>query len=196
MKLVQKLMRHLGLRSIVVKKWRYEHNNYIDQMTYPNLLKQDFKAVKPNQKWAADITYIPTKTDGWCYLAIIMDLYSRKIIAHKLSRHMTTELVVNVLNQACETRTVKAGLILHTDLGSQYRSTALETALKQHAIGTLTVNVAIRMTILWWSHFMPASRRRRFTNGLTKTIMKPIWLNLVTLKDFIILGGSLVPMAI
>nr|WP_278752249.1 IS3 family transposase [Liquorilactobacillus nagelii] len=134
LKLVQKLMRHLGLRSIVVKKWRYEHNNYIDQMTYPNLLKQDFKAVKPNQKWAADITYIPTKTDGWCYLATIMDLYSRKIIAHKLSRHMTTELVVNVLNQACETRTVKAGLILHTDLGSQYRSIALETALKQHAI--------------------------------------------------------------
>ncbi|WP_415590671.1 hypothetical protein [Liquorilactobacillus ghanensis] len=74
-------MRHLGLRSIVVKKWRYDHNNYINQMAYPNLLKQDFKAVKPNQK----ITYIPTKTDGWCYLAIIMDLYSRKIIAHKLS---------------------------------------------------------------------------------------------------------------
>ncbi|MFT8727779.1 MAG: DDE-type integrase/transposase/recombinase [Liquorilactobacillus ghanensis] len=106
LKLVQKPKSPVNCRQEV----RYDHNNYIDQMIYPNLLKQDFKAVKPNQKRAADITYIPTKADGWCYLATIMDLYSRKIIAHKLSRYMTTELVVNVLNQACETRTVKDGL--------------------------------------------------------------------------------------
>lgn len=127
-------MRRLDLRSIIVKKWRYDHHNDIDQMIYPNLLKQDFKADRPDQKLAADMTYVLTKSDGWCYLATIMDLYSRKIIAHKLSRHMTTDLVVNVLDQACETRTIKTGLILHTDLGSQYRSDIFETALKQHGI--------------------------------------------------------------
>lgn len=129
LKLVQKLMRHLGLRSIVVKKWRYEHNNYMDQMTYPNLLKQDFKAVKPNQKWAADITYIPTKTDGWCYLATIMDLYSRKIIAHKLSRHMTTELVVNVLNRLNgrdSTSMTKAILELANQLGDNLKTLTVD----------------------------------------------------------------------
>lgn len=134
LKLVQKLMQCLGLRSIIVKKWHYDHHNDIDQMTYPNLLKQDFKADRPNQKWAVDMTYVLTKSDGWCYLATIMDFYSRKIIAHKLSRHMTTELIVNVLDQACETRAIKTGLILHTDLGSQYRSDAFEAALKQRGI--------------------------------------------------------------
>ena len=98
LELVQKLMQRFGLRSIIVKKWHYDHHNDIDQMIYPNLLKQDFKADRPNQKWAADMTYVLAKSYGWCYLATIMDLYSRKTIAHKRSRHMTTELVVNVLD--------------------------------------------------------------------------------------------------
>lgn len=134
LKLVQKLMRCLGLRSIINKKWRYAHNAKIDNGFYPNLLAQDFKARRANQKWAADITYVHTSKDGWCYLATIMDLYSRKIIAHKLSQQMTTQLVLDVLKQACSTRKISAGLILHTDLGTQYRSFEFEKKLKESQI--------------------------------------------------------------
>lgn len=134
LKLVQKLMRLLGLRSIVNQKWCYSHSSSVDQLLYPNLLNQDFSVSQTNQKWVADITYVHTTQDGWCYLATIMDLYSRKIIAHQLSRHMTTHLVLDVLEQACETRQPKKGLILHTDLGSQYRSFEFEKALQARKI--------------------------------------------------------------
>lgn len=83
LKLVQRLMNEMGLFSIVVKKWRATKNSAIDNRNFPNLLGQDFAAISPNQKWAADMTYIYTKRDGWCYLATIQDLYSRKIIAHQ-----------------------------------------------------------------------------------------------------------------
>ena len=134
LKLVQRLMNEMGLFSIVVKKWRATKNVAIDNRNFPNLLGQDFAAISPNQKWAADMTYIYTKRDGWCYLATIQDLYSRKIIAHQLSRVMTAELVTNVLKQACETRQLSTGLILHTDLGSQYRSQMFENELETNGI--------------------------------------------------------------
>lgn len=87
-----------------------------------NLLKQDFSTTSPKQKWAGDITYIHTAKDGWCYLASVMDLYTKKIIGYSFARSMTTELVERALNNAWEVQRPDAGLILHTDLGSQYTS--------------------------------------------------------------------------
>jgi putative transposase len=133
-KLVQRLMRQMELKSITLKKWHYQQANNIDEANYPNLLAQDFSTTAPNQKWCADITYVHTKADGWCYLSSIQDLYSRKIIAHKLSRHMTADLVLDTLKQAFETRKVTDQLIIHTDLGSQYRSTTFEELLRQRHI--------------------------------------------------------------
>ncbi|WPC22635.1 IS3 family transposase [Pediococcus inopinatus] len=133
-KLVQRLMRRMELKLITRKKWHYQQANDLDNFDYPNILSQDFSKTAPNQKWWADITYIHTKADGWCYLSSIQDLYSRKIIAHKLSRHMTANLVNDTLQQAFETRTITDKLIVHTDLGSQYRSTSFEELLTERGI--------------------------------------------------------------
>ncbi|WP_260289789.1 IS3 family transposase, partial [Pediococcus parvulus] len=133
-KLVQRLMRQMGLKSITRKKWHYQQTNDIDATDYSNILAQDFRTTSPNQKWCADITYIHTKANGWCYLSSIQDLYSRKIIAHKISRHMTADLVISTFQQAFETRKTTNNLIVHTDLGSQYRSAGFEQILAQHHI--------------------------------------------------------------
>ncbi|RID81396.1 IS3 family transposase, partial [Mesobacillus zeae] len=82
-----------------------------------NVLQQNFSTSKLNEKWVADITYIHTLRDGWCYLATVLDLYS---IGYSFSRSMTTELVLDALNNATSVQQPLPGLILHTDLGSQY----------------------------------------------------------------------------
>ncbi|MGJ5718951.1 DDE-type integrase/transposase/recombinase, partial [Staphylococcus equorum] len=68
------------------------------------------------------MTYIQTKQHGWCYLSSIIDLYSRKVIAHQFSKNMSSQLVIDTLNQAKTTRKISQNLIIHTDLGTQYLS--------------------------------------------------------------------------
>jgi transposase len=81
LKRVQRFMSSMGLRSIVVKKFR-PHSSKSSVVEKENLLNRDFKATSINQKWCTDITYIHTLKDGWTYLASVMDLYSRKIIGY------------------------------------------------------------------------------------------------------------------
>ncbi|WP_440964421.1 IS3 family transposase [Pediococcus pentosaceus] len=88
----------------------------------PNLLKQDFSTTGLNQKWTADMTYIQTKRNGWCYLSTIMDLHSQRIIGYSFSKKMDTDLVLKTLESAVKNRTITGDLIIHTDLGSQYTS--------------------------------------------------------------------------
>jgi len=87
-----------------------------------NLLEQDFSTNSINEKWVSDITYIHTVKDGWCYLASVLDLHSKKVIGYSFSRTMTTDLVIQALANAYDTQTPERGLIIHTDLGSQYTS--------------------------------------------------------------------------
>lgn len=86
-----------------------------------NLLKRNFTAEKPNEKWTSDITYIRVDR-GHVYLAVVVDLFSRKIIGWSLDSTMTNQLTIDALNMAIETRGVEPGLILHSDRGVQYRS--------------------------------------------------------------------------
>ncbi|MFS1240406.1 IS3 family transposase [Lactiplantibacillus plantarum] len=88
----------------------------------PTLLKQDFSTTSLSQKWTADMTYIQTKRNGWCYLSTIMDLHSRRIIGYSFSKKMDTDLVLKTLESAVKNRTITGDLIIHTDLGSQYTS--------------------------------------------------------------------------
>ncbi|WP_404282578.1 IS3 family transposase [Fructilactobacillus sanfranciscensis] len=88
----------------------------------PNLFKQDFSTTGLNQKWTADMNYIQTKRNGWCYLSTIMDLHSRRIIGYSFSKKMDTDLVLKALENAVKNRTITGDLIIHTDLGSQYTS--------------------------------------------------------------------------
>jgi transposase InsO family protein len=100
----------------------------------PNLLKQDFSATAPNQKWVVDFTFIAT-AEGWLYLAVVLDLYSRRVVGWSMSQTMDTALVEGALRMALRDRRPPAGLLHHSDQGSQYTSTAyrscLETALAQ-----------------------------------------------------------------
>lgn len=98
-----------------------------------NLLKQDFTATAPDQRWTSDITYI--KTDqGWLYLAAVMDLYSRAIVGWSMDKHMTVDLVVTALNMALKNRKLTAELTLHSDRGSQYCAHLYQQLLSEHKI--------------------------------------------------------------
>lgn len=122
-------MRRQNLRSITVKKFKAGRPTKKILKTYKNLLNQDFSTIVLNQKWVADITYIYTISDGWCYLSTIMDLYSRKIIGYHFDQTMQASIVIKALNDALSKRKIEKGLVLHTDLGAQYTSIDYETKL-------------------------------------------------------------------
>ncbi|MGM7683796.1 IS3 family transposase [Cytobacillus sp. Hm23] len=125
-KRVQRLMKAADIRSIIKKKFRpYSSNKQVIERE--NVLNQDFSTTTINEKWVGDITYIHTLKDGWCYLASVMDLHSRKIVGYSFSRSMTTNLVIKALEHAITTQDPGEGLILHTDLGSQYTSEEFTT---------------------------------------------------------------------
>ena len=98
-----------------------------------NKLNQQFQATKPNEKWATDLTYIWTK-EGWLYLAVVLDLYSRKVVGWAMDDNMETGLVVKALKMALLTRTPPKGLLHHSDRGSQYASKDYQQLLKDYHI--------------------------------------------------------------
>jgi transposase InsO family protein len=99
----------------------------------PNLLAQDFTANRPNQKWLADITYIDTD-EGWLYLALVMDLFSRTIVGWSMADHMRAELVQLALLMALGRRLPTDALLHHSDQGSQYTSSLVQTLLATHHV--------------------------------------------------------------
>lgn len=121
LKRVQRYMSSMGIRSIVVKKYR-PYSSKSSQEEKENLLNRDFKATVIHQKWCTDITYIPTIKDGWTYLASVMDLYSKKIIGYAYGTSMTATLAVEALENACLNVKDTKGILLHSDLGTQYTS--------------------------------------------------------------------------
>jgi putative transposase len=99
----------------------------------PNLLHREFRAKEPKRKWVTDITYIPTM-QGWLYLAVILDLYSRMVVGWSMSGNCDEKLVERALDQAIARRRPKAGLLHHSDRGSQYTSQAYQLCLEQSGI--------------------------------------------------------------
>ena len=133
-KRVARRMRALGLRSIIVKKFNHSGNKKVDDKNKENLLKQNFNAKKPSEKWVGDITYIYTKETGWTYLAIVMDLFDLKIIGWSYGINMTAELVVEAFRKAKLERGIIKGMIFHSDLGSQYTSNEYEKMLLENNV--------------------------------------------------------------
>ncbi|MFY9279646.1 MAG: IS3 family transposase [Caldicoprobacterales bacterium] len=121
LKRVQRHMNRLGIRSIVVKKYR-PHSTKKVYEGGENLLNRDFTTTKANEKWVADITYIYTQKDGWNYLASILDLHTQKIVGYDFSKTMDTSSVLRALDNAITTQKPAKGLIIHSDRGSQYTS--------------------------------------------------------------------------
>ncbi len=96
----------------------------------PNILNREFRASEPNQKWVTDITYIPT-VQGWLYLAVILDLYSRAVVGWAMSACCDEALVESALKMAASRRRPPTGLLHHSDRGSQYTSHAYREQLEQ-----------------------------------------------------------------
>lgn len=98
-----------------------------------NLLQQDFTAKGMNQRWSSDITYIKTR-QGWLYLAVVLDIYSRRIVGWSMSRWITRHLAISALNMAVDQRLPGKELINHSDRGSQYTSDDFRDELEKHNI--------------------------------------------------------------
>jgi len=125
------LMKELGLQVKYSRKFRVTTNSKHNYPVADNILNRGFNVSAPDKVWATDITYLWTR-EGWLYLAVVIDLYSRKVVGWSLSNRMTTQLVIDALTMAVWRRRPGKGLIHHSDRGSQYASHDYQKLLKQH----------------------------------------------------------------
>lgn len=112
-------MKELNIKSIITKT--YKPPKYKpDEGEFINILKRDFSTTTINEKWVSDTTYVYTKECGWCYLATILDLRSKRLIGWKFDKRMTSELVQAALENAIQTRKLNKVIVIHSDRGRQY----------------------------------------------------------------------------
>ncbi len=130
---VHRLMKENGIQAKNKKKFKATTDSKHNFPTHKNILNREFSADKPNLRWVSDITYIPTR-EGWLYLAVIMDLYSRRIVGWAMDLRMKENLVINALKMALLKRKTKGNLLLHSDRGSQYAASAYQSLLLKHGI--------------------------------------------------------------
>jgi len=128
---VGRLMRENGIAVERTRKFKATTDSDHTFNIAPNLLDRDFKADQPNQKWAGDISYTWTR-EGWLYLAVILDLHSRRVIGWAVSNRMKRDLAIRALKMAIAFRSPPKGCIHHTDRGSQYCSHDYQKILREH----------------------------------------------------------------
>jgi putative transposase len=122
------LMREADVKARYRKKFKVTTNSDHKQPVFDNVLARDFSAAEPDQAYVGDITYIWTR-EGWLYLAVFIDLFSRRIVGWSMASRMNAKLVTDALNMAIWQRQPKPGLIVHSDRGSQYASNAYRRLL-------------------------------------------------------------------
>ncbi len=127
----RKLMKEANVRVRQRKKYKVTTHSNHNQAVFDNLLDRQFDVAQIDQVYAADITYVWT-AEGWLYLAVVIDLCSRKVVGWSMSSRMNAQLVCDALNMAIRRRRPPAGLIHHSDRGSQYASKAFRKLLKAH----------------------------------------------------------------
>lgn len=132
-KRISKIMKKAGITAKMKKRFKVTTRANPKASVAPNLLKQDFSAQRPNQRWVADFTYVATQ-DGWLYVAAVLDLFSRRIVGLAMSERMTDDLVVAALQQAWIHRQPDTGLTHHSDRGCQYTSKKFRRLLKTYGI--------------------------------------------------------------
>ena len=126
---VARLMRLEGLRSQTGYRRRPGKYGGKPAVASPNLLRRQFDVVEPNKVWVTDITYIRTY-EGWLYLAVVLDLFSRQVIGWSMKAQMTSDLAIDALLMAVWRRKPKQGVMVHSDQGSQYSSSDWRSFLK------------------------------------------------------------------
>ena len=128
-KKVNKIIKDNNLVSLHTKKFKIVTTNSKHKFTVANnKLNRKFKVDKLNQVWVADITYIKV-IDGWVYLAVVLDLFNKKIVGYQTSKKIDTRLVLDALEQALQTRRPSAGLMFHSDRGVQTASDSFTSAI-------------------------------------------------------------------
>lgn len=130
---VRKLMAKLGLKVTQRVAYKVTTRRKDGDAVADNLLNQNFDPVGPNQVWAGDITYLKTG-EGWMYLAIVMDLFSRRVVGWHIDKRMTTDLIGKAMINAYSLRQPPKGLVFHSDRGSQYTSKRYRNLLKRYGI--------------------------------------------------------------
>mgnify|MGYP000870791196 FL=1 len=130
---VRRRMKRLNLKAIQSRKFKHTTNSKHSLPIMPNLLEQDFYTGRANQAWVGDITYIRVKQQ-WLYLAVILDLYSRKVIGWAFAERINAKLVTDALKSALRSRGYPTGVIMHTDRGSQYCSRMYQSIIKAYQL--------------------------------------------------------------
>lgn len=129
---IARLMRQHGIQSVHRTQYKPQTTqSWHDDAVAPNIVNQDFTVTGENQKWGCDITYISTG-EGWLYLAIVMDFYSRKIVGFQMGNSLHAELCCQALEKACLLRCPPSELIHHSDRGMQYASLPYRQILEKH----------------------------------------------------------------
>lgn len=132
-KRIARLMRQSGLSAVAARRFVVTTNSAHGLPVADNLLARQFEAETPNRRWTADITYVCT-SEGWLYLAVILDLFSRRIVGWAMGATLERSLVVSALEMALAARRPLAGLLCHSDRGSQYASDDYQARLAQFGI--------------------------------------------------------------
>lgn len=130
---VARLMRENGMKARQKRWFKRTTDSMHAFPVAPNLLDQDFAATGPNQKWGADLSYVWTR-EGWLYLAVVIDLFARRVVGWATSDRLHKELALSALRRAIAVRRPPAGLIHHADRGSQYCSIEYQAKLRRHGI--------------------------------------------------------------
>ncbi len=149
-KTVLRVMQKYNMLSVIRRRRFYKYTEHLHK--YKNLWQQNFKADRPNQKWATDISYIHTK-QGILYLSIIRDLYDNSIVAYKIGTQQTVNLVLDIIKAAKRKEKVTTELQFHSDQGFQYTSHAYFKLTKSYHITPLMSRREILTTMQWQKIF-------------------------------------------
>ena len=128
-----RLMRENGLHARQKRRFKRTTDSQHAFPVAPNIIDQDFAATGPDQKWGVDISYVWTR-EGWLYLAVILDLHSRRVIGWAVSNRMKRDLAIRALKMAIALRSPPRGCIFHSDRGSQYCSHDYQKVLREHGL--------------------------------------------------------------
>jgi transposase InsO family protein len=130
---LERTMRELGLRARPPRRFRVTTKADASHGTAPNVLARQFTATRPNERWVTDITYLWT-AEGWCYLAVIIDLYARVVVGWAVSTDISTQLALDALDMALRRRRGLSELLHHSDRGCQYTSSDYRAVLANQGI--------------------------------------------------------------
>lgn len=130
---VARLRQAHGIVAKRIVLFRRAYANRNSAPPAPNLLDRDFTAARPNRVWVTDVTFVPTRR-GWLYVAVMIDLFSRRIVGWSMGSRLDQHLVIDALRMALEQRQPEPGLIHHSDQGQVYAGTAYRAVLREHGI--------------------------------------------------------------